>query len=94
MVNQNDAEFMEAACQARRNRNLRARERRETARQQFAAKLTGEFVGKEVIKIDVIGGGDLSIVFKDGSVLSIQLDGDDTWNAWITVNNVSLHNPR
>jgi len=63
----------------------------EAARQQFVAKLTGEFVGKKVTEIDVSDGG-LCVGFEDGSELSIELDGGDIYDAWITVNDVSLDN--
>ena len=62
---------------------------REAARQQFVAKLTSEFVGKKLTKIDVIDEG-LHIEFEDGSKLSMQLDGGDPYDAWINVNNISL----
>lgn len=80
--------------EARAQREKEEQERQEAkaheaARQQFVAKLTSEFVGKKLIKIDVIGE-DLHIEFEDGSKLSAQLDGGDTYDAWINVNNISL----
>ncbi len=59
------------------------------ARQRFVAKLKNEFVGKKLVNIDVIGE-DLSLEFEDGSKLSVELDGGDTCDAWINVNEVSL----
>ncbi len=64
-------------------------EAREAARQQFVAKLTSEFVGKKLTKIDV-GGGDLHLEFEGGAKLSVELDGGDCYDAWINVNNICL----
>lgn len=87
----------ETICKDREARAQREKEERErceaeaheAARQQFVAKLTSEFVGKKLAKIDVIGE-DLHIEFEDSSKLSAQLDGGDTYNAWINVNDISL----
>lgn len=69
-------------------RKRRVAEAREGARQQFVAKLTSEFAGRTLTKIDVIGE-DLYLEFEDGSRLSVQLEGE-AFNAWINVNDISL----
>ncbi|MFA6895640.1 MAG: hypothetical protein WC242_00295 [Candidatus Paceibacterota bacterium] len=71
------------------------RQRREAAeheakRQEFVARLTQDFVGKKLARIDVVGE-DLHLEFDDGSKLSIELAGGDTYDAWIDVNGISLH---
>lgn len=69
-------------------RERREAEAYEAARQQFVTKLASEFVGKKITKIDV--DENLHIEFEDGSKLSAVLDGDNTYDAWINVNNTSL----
>lgn len=95
MSNPTLEETIRKDCEARVQRERQERERREAeahevARQQFVAKLTSEFVGKKIAKIEVIGEN-LYIEFEDGSRLSVQLDGGDTYDAWVSVNNISLY---
>ncbi|OGH69587.1 MAG: hypothetical protein A2754_00305 [Candidatus Magasanikbacteria bacterium RIFCSPHIGHO2_01_FULL_47_8] len=61
----------------------------EAARQQFVAKLTSEFVGKKLTKIDVIDEN-LHIGFEDGSEMFFSLGGGDTYDAYIVVNGTIL----
>lgn len=87
----------------REERDRREREERkrleadelEAARQQFVAKLTSEFVGKTVTRIDTITDkyrlDNLLIEFEDGSGLSIELEAEEP-GSWINVNGVQLDN--
>jgi hypothetical protein len=66
----------------------RLAEAHEGTREQFVTKVTGGFVGKKIVKID-IAGQDLHIELEDGFRLSVQLGSGDFWNAWINVNDIS-----
>jgi len=49
-----------------------------------------EFIGKKLARIKAIGKGSICIEFEDGSELSIELDGGDIRDAWISVNGVPI----
>lgn len=73
-------------------RTRQLREERAERRRQFAASLTRVFVGQKITNISITGEdlGGLCIELGDGSEIDIQLDGGDTYDAWLTVNSVSL----
>ncbi|TSC89884.1 MAG: hypothetical protein G01um10143_374 [Parcubacteria group bacterium Gr01-1014_3] len=64
------------------------------SRQEFAAKLCSKFGGKTIAPdgIDLIENGveGIELKFTDGTKISIELDGGDTWDAWIMVNKNDL----
>ena len=75
----------------RRRRNEEWKQKQEAKRQQLIMKLTSEFVGKKIVKIDVVEKK-LHIEVEDGfkmSVHSVECTPDSDYASTI-VNNVSL----
>src|SRR3989339_1052835 len=56
---------------------------------KFQEELAKKFVGRKLVSIEVQGG--LLLRFEDGEKLFVELDGGDTYDAWIDVNGISLN---